>query len=383
VRPQGAPVWPPADEAIVGAIVQAARDGAWGHYLGPRTEELRRILREFHGVQYAWLCSSGTAAVELGLRGLGVGPGDEVILSAYDFKANFTDILALGALPVLVDLRPDDWQLNADLVAAAITPKTKAVLVSHLHGGSVRMNDLRRVVEGGSIGLLEDACQCPGVWIDGRISGTAGDVGVLSFGGTKLTAAGRGGAVLSNRQDVVERIKRHVMRGNDLSPLSELEAAALVPQWKMLPDWNERRLRNVQLLATVLAGFPALRMLTSPRSPTTSGFYKVGFEYGAERMGGLSRDGFCHAAQAEGVAFFPGFRGLHRIHASRRFRAAGPLPVADVADDRIVVLHHPVLLGGERDMHEIADAVRKIERFSGELSRRPVPAFPRPEDFDG
>jgi len=366
----------------VEAIVQAARDGAWGQYLGPRTDELRRILREFHGVEHAWLCSSGTAAVELALRGLGVGPGDEVVMAAYDFKANFTDVLALGALPVLVDLRPDDWQLNVELVADAITPRTKAVLASHLHGGSVRMEELRRVLEGRAIGLLEDACQCPGVTIDGRISGTSGDVGVLSFGGTKLTAAGRGGAVLTNRREVVERIKRHVMRGNDLSPLSELEAAALIPQWGVLRERNEHRFQNVQRLAGLISEFGGLRMLTPPSARTTAGFYKVGFEYDAAGMSGLSRDSFCHAMQAEGMGFSPGFRGLHRIHASRRFRAAGELPVADVAHDRIVVLHHPVLLGGEVEMQETADALRKIEAFAEELSRAPIPPFTRPEDFD-
>jgi dTDP-4-amino-4,6-dideoxygalactose transaminase len=218
--------------------------------------------------------------------------------------------------------------------------------------------------------------------IDGRISGTSGDVGVLSFGGTKLTAAGRGGAVLSNRQEVVERIKRHVMRGNDLSPLSELEAAALVPQWRMLQEWNERRVENVRILTGLLAEFPGLRMLTAPTSRTTSGFYKVGFEYDVTKMSGLSRESFCRAMQAEGVAFSPGFRGLHRIHASRRFRAAGPLPVADVADDRIVVLHHPVLLDGDTEMREIANAARKVGVFAEELSRQPIPAFSRPEDFD-
>jgi perosamine synthetase len=381
-RPQGPPVWPPPNEAVVSAIVRAAREGAWGHYVGHYNDQLKDVLCRAHGVEHAWLCSSGTAAVELALRGLGVVPGDEVILAAYDFKANFTDVLALGAFPVLVDLRADDWQLNVELVAGAITPKTKAVIASHLHGGSVRMAHLKSAIGARSIGIIEDACQCPGVTIDSRIAGTSGDVGVLSFGGTKLTSAGRGGAVLSNRLDVIERIKRYVLRGNDLSPLSELQAAILIPQWQQLQESNSRRAGNVQRLERAITDTPGLRMLTPTSADAASGYYKVGFEYDRSYMSGLSRDAFCHAMRAEGIAFSPGFRGLHRIHASRRFRAAGPLPVADFADAGMVVLHHPVLLGEERDIIEVARALQKITRFAEELSRVPLPAAPTLEDRD-
>src|SRR5204863_8705884 len=138
------PEWPLPDPDVAAGVRQALADGSWGKYHGPRVAGLARLMTEYHQVAHAVLCASGTAAVELALRGLGVGPGDEVILAAYDFKANFTDVLALGALPVLVDLRPDDWQLNVELIAAAITPKTKAVIASHLHGGSVRMAPLKR-----------------------------------------------------------------------------------------------------------------------------------------------------------------------------------------------------------------------------------------------
>lgn len=382
VRPQGPPVWPPRNEAVISAIERAAREGAWGHYIGPYNDQLKDALCRIHGVEHAWLCSSGTAAVELALRGLGVGPGDEVILAAYDFKANFTDVLALGALPVLVDLRPDDWQLNVELVAAAITPKTKAIIASHLHGGSVRMAQLTRVIGDRPIGAIEDACQCPGVTIDSRIAGTSGDVGVLSFGGTKLTSAGRGGALLSNRLDVIERIKRHVMRGNDLSPLSELQAAALIPQWRQLDEVNASRASQAQKLERAIAETPGLRMLTRTTADTAAGYYKVGFEYDASQLSGLSRDGFCQAARAEGIAFSPGFRSLHRIHALRRFRSAGPLPIADLADERMVVLHHPVLLGEESEIGQIAQAIQKITRFAEELSRVPITIAPPLEDCD-
>ena len=102
-------------------------------------------LAQMHGVQHAWLCSSGTIAVELALRGLKVGPGDEVILAAYDFPGNFRAIEAIGARPVLVDLAPGTWTIDVEQVAAAISPRTKAIIVSHLHGSLADMRRLRRI----------------------------------------------------------------------------------------------------------------------------------------------------------------------------------------------------------------------------------------------
>ncbi|MBS0260998.1 MAG: aminotransferase class I/II-fold pyridoxal phosphate-dependent enzyme, partial [Planctomycetes bacterium] len=100
VRPAGPPPWPVRDPAVDQAVAQALADGSWGRYHGPHVAALTRQLAEFHQVAHVVLCASGTAAVELALRGAGVGPGDEVLLAAYDFKGNFQDVLAVGGVPV-------------------------------------------------------------------------------------------------------------------------------------------------------------------------------------------------------------------------------------------------------------------------------------------
>jgi dTDP-4-amino-4,6-dideoxygalactose transaminase len=190
-------------------------------------------------------------------------------------------------------------------------------------------------------------------------------VGVLSFGGSKLTAAGRGGAILTNSLPIIERIKRHTQRGNELSPLSELQAAALVPQWRALDERNELRALNARLLHERLGDDSGLRTVNPP--PTTAGHYKIALEYDPSKFQNLPREQFCQAMRAEGIALSPGFRGLHRIHASRRFRAAGPLPVADRVDESVVVLHHPVLLGTSQEMEEILQAVSRVRRAAAEI----------------
>ena len=194
VRPEGPTDWPPDDPAVAEVLKQVIQDRTWGKYHGPHCEELSGKLAEYHQSEHIVLCSSGTAAIELALRGFKIGPGDEVILAAYDFKGNFQNILTVGATPVLVDIRPENWNLDVDQLEAAIGPNTKAIIVSHLHGGIVPMAAVMEIAKQNGISVIEDACQMPGAIIEGKTAGVWGDVGVLSFGGSKLLSAGRGGA---------------------------------------------------------------------------------------------------------------------------------------------------------------------------------------------
>ena len=340
--------------------------GDWGRYHGPHLPELCRRLAEYHSTEHVLACSSGTCAVELALLGIGVREGDEVILAAYDFKANFQNVLHLKAVPVLVDLDPVTWQMDSSHVEAALTPRTRAILVSHLHGGVVAMPRIRQLADEHKISVVEDACQNPGARVFGRIAGTWGDVGVLSFGGSKLMTAGRGGAILTPRTDVAERIKRHVLRGNDTYPLSEIQAAIVVPQVEQLDTWNARRCDAVQRLQALLHPGTGLVPLQLPTRDISPAYYKVGFQYRSSEFGDLSRDRFVEAMRAEGIAIDAGFRGNHLIHGSRRFRASGELSEATRADQEMITLHHPVLLEGDAAIDEIAAAVHKIQKhFSG------------------
>jgi dTDP-4-amino-4,6-dideoxygalactose transaminase len=369
IRPSGPPSWPFPDDAVRDALLAAYGDGSWGKYHGPHVEGLEKQLADYHGVTHALTCGSGTFAVELALRALQVGPGDEVVLAAYDFPGNFLAIHAIGAMPVLADIAPDSWNLTPEAVAAALSPTTKAVIVSHLHGGIVPMPELMDLVRGKNVAVVEDACQCPGALIAGRKAGTWGDVGVLSFGGSKLLTAGRGGAILTNRADVHQRARLHQLRGNLVCPLSELQAAVLLPQLAKLDDRNAERDRRVAELLVAFQDIPGLRSLQNQSASHRAGYYKLGFQFDASAFG-LDRAAFLAAVRAEGIAFDEGFRAAHVGRSPRRFCAAGPLTEASRADTGMVVLHHPVLLAGADAVAEVADAVRKIHRGATALRER-------------
>lgn len=324
------------------------QDGSWGRYHGPHCDHLRDALAEFHEVEHVILCSSGTVAVELALRSVKVQQGDEVVMAAYDYKANFANVLTLQATPVLVDTQPGVPVLDPEQLRLAFSDRTKAIVCSHLHGCFTDMDAIRTLAAERGVPVIEDGCQAAGGRLKGRAAGSIGDVGVLSFGGSKLLTAGRGGAVLTNDAKLAQRIRLYTQRGNDAYPLSEMQSAVLLPQLQQLPDRTQVRLQRVCQLLNALPTASPLRPALFP-DPAANGadvpaFYKVAFRYDADKAGGRSREDFAAIARQNGVALDPAFPALHKTHSRRRFRAVGELPNASALHEELMTLHHPVLL---------------------------------------
>ncbi len=367
VRPQGPPDWPGADPDVDAALRSACADGSWGKYHAGHTERLEAALRDYHAVQHVLLCGSGTYAVELALRALKVAPGDEVILASYDYPGNFMSVHAVGAMPVLVDVAERHWNLELDRLDGAAGGKTRAVIASHLHGGLVPMRELTGWARERGLAVVEDAAQVPGAVVQGRRAGTWGDAGVLSFGGSKLLTAGRGGALLTPHAVVAQRARTHLLRGNVVCPLSELQAAVLLPQLAKLDARNAHRRANAERLGGLLAGLPGVRPFVSALSDSAPAYYKFGIQF-HDAAFGLSRDRLVAAMRAEGVALADGFPPAHVGRSPRRFRRGSNLAESERAGLGCVVLHHPVLLGTAEDVEEVGAAWRKVHRHAAELA---------------
>ena len=360
VRPQGPPDWPMPDPEVERVVADALRDGSWGRYESGHVEKLEAELARYHEIPFALTCASGTLAVEIALRSLPVGSGDEVIVAGYDYESNLLCVHAVGATPVLVDVAANNWNFDPNRIANAFGPKTKAILVSHLHGGLVPMAEVTAMAAAHGLRVIEDAAQATGAAIHGRKAGTWGDVGILSFGGSKLLAAGRGGALLTRNAEIRQRIRVQLRRGvQQWAALSEIQAAALLPQLAKLDERNARRAANVRRLLDLLKDVPGFRPFSNAIPESQSAFYKLGFQFDPAKFG-ISRDRFVSALRAEGVAFDNGFRAGHVGRSSDRYRKGSDLIEAEHAQHGAVVLHHPVLLGGEPEIDEVACAVRKI-----------------------
>jgi perosamine synthetase len=193
-------------------------------------------------------------------------------------------------------------------------------------------------------------------------------VGILSFGGSKLLTAGRGGALLTASAEIRQRVRLLQNRANNVvCPLSELQAAALLPQIEQLDLRNAHRHAQVLHLREIVRGVAGLRPFALLPEESCPGYYKLGFQY-EESAFGLPRKVLIAALRAEGVAVDEGFRALHAGRALTRFRQVGDLIEADRAHRGAVVLHHPVLLGSPADVEGVGFAVRRVHRFARRIA---------------
>ncbi len=273
--PLGPPTWPTPQPALTELINHLFAAGNWAHPRGPHHQKLTQSLEEYFSrpdepAQVELVCS-GTAAIELALRSIPLQPGDQVIMSAYDFPGNLANIINLGARPVLVDINgPSNdaarspLAINVDAVAAAITPATTAILVSHLHGNLNQMLALSELANQQGITLIEDACQVPGASMldaTGKLmpAGTVGQLSVLSFGGSKLLPAGTGGVLITRDALRHQRARLYQHRTSQAYPIGELQAAIAQFHWQHLCEQNIVRAQQANRLRTELARFEFLR----------------------------------------------------------------------------------------------------------------------------
>jgi dTDP-4-amino-4,6-dideoxygalactose transaminase len=253
-----------------------------------------------------------------------------------------------------VDIDPRNAALDPANLSEACSSATRAIVVSHLHGA---MADVRTIVEFArtrDLWVVEDACQAPGASIDAIPAGTCGDVGVFSFGGSKLLTAGRGGAIATPRADVAQRAKVYCEQGNNAFPLSELQAAVLLPQLEKLAERNATRASNVARLLDRLNDLPEMTPVISSIAQAKPAYYKLGLWYT-----GPARDELIVDLQAAGVPIDAGFRGFAG-RGPRRCRVAGTLDHARRAAERVLVLHHPVLLEPPATIDAVANVIHTI-----------------------
>lgn len=355
--------WPPQDAEIHAALEHVWTSGDWGRYLGQHVPQLESQLAQMHGVAHAFTCASGTIAVELALRAAGVRAGDEVLLGGYDFPGNFRSIEAIGARPVLIDIEEDSWCLDPaqlDQLPGEVRPR--ALIVSHLHGGLAAMQRIRAWADARRVAVVEDACQVPGATVEGRAAGAWGDVGVLSFGGSKLLTSGRGGALLTDDAAAYQRAKIYSERGNHAFPLSELQAAVLRPQLAQLEQRNAQRAQAVARLLEQLGTRHDFQTNRRASGRGTPSFYKIAWR--TEGRLRERREQLVAEAQQLGLPLGLGFRGFVRRGTARCTRV-GALEQSRVAAESTVLLHHSLLLGSAAEIdHAAQQLARLVQRTS-------------------
>lgn len=234
-------------------VIDVLRSGCY--ILGPHNKDLEAELAEYIGVKHAVALNSGTDALHLALRALDIGAGDEVITTAFTFVATTEAIGIVGAKPVFVDIDANTFNIDAEKIENAITPKTKAIIPVHLYGQPANMKVIMEIAQKHDLFVIEDCCQAIGAEIDGKQVGSFGDVGCFSFFPTKnLGAMGDGGLLTTNSQVVKDRVIGLRNHGGAVryyhdeigvnSRLDEVQAAILRIKFKHIDEWNKKRRTN-------------------------------------------------------------------------------------------------------------------------------------------
>ncbi|NNL81074.1 MAG: DegT/DnrJ/EryC1/StrS family aminotransferase [Flavobacteriaceae bacterium] len=249
------------------------RQGRW------KAKKLEAGLANRLDVSHVQLVSSGTAAVTVALAVAGVGSGDEVILPTFTFVASFEAVMALGAIPVLVDI-DDTLTLDPKAVEAAISDKTKAVMPVHMCGSMADLSALKAICDRHNLILVEDACQAIGGTYNGKALGTIGDLGCFSFDYVKTITCGEGGAVVTSNKDYYLKADHYSDHGHDHIGsdrgaeehpflgynyrISELNAAVGLAQLRRMDEFLHIQKRNYETLKNAIADIPGITFRRVP-----------------------------------------------------------------------------------------------------------------------
>lgn len=253
---------PDVGEAEEQAVLEVLRSGMLA--MGKRTAEFEEAWAAYCGVRHAVMMSNGTVALEAVLHALGIGPGDEVITVSFTFNATVSAVLRVGATPVFVDIREDDFCMDPALVERAITPRTKAIVPVHLYGLMADMDPLVDIARRHDLRIVEDAAQAHGATYRGRRAGQFGPA-MFSLYATKNLMTGEGGFATTDDDDVADRLRlhrNHGMRvryhheslGTNDKP-TDLAAAIGLAQLARLDERTEQRRRNAARLTDGLRGY--------------------------------------------------------------------------------------------------------------------------------
>jgi perosamine synthetase len=364
--------WPPQHPQIEDMLQAAYNSGAWGKYSSEYSEQLIAQLQRQFQVECVYPVCSGTFASELALRMLHLPANSEVLLAAYDFSGNFRAIQVAGHVPTLVDLAPNTWSLNLQQLAEITETNVKAVLVSHLHGYLAPMPEIMQLAKTRGWLVVEDCCQAPGASIMGKPVGSWGDIATLSFGGSKLLTAGRGGAVLTSEQQYLQRAKIYCEQGNHAYPLSELQAAVLLPQLELLPLLHKQRASAVAAIKTEMANMDLAHapfQFSMPQGELVgdAAYYKLGFLVTSSASAKIYAHEIASRMRACGIEINVGFEGFaHR--SAKRCRKLGDLTNAQHAAQGTLVLHHTALLEPPEKLREMTHIMKEIlENYALEL----------------
>jgi len=400
-HPTPFPSWPVFDQTEERALLDMLRSGKWYRGSGQMVNRFEQAYAQLTGARFCLGTANGTSALFTSLNGLGVEPGDEVLVPPYTFVATINVVLRQHALPVFVDTDAETFQMDARKIEAAITPRTRAIVPVHLGGNACDLDAILPIAARHNIPVIEDACQAHlGEW-RGRKVGTYGQAGCFSFQASKNLNSGEGGAILSNDEDLRDRCYTFHNNGSGLKPIgsftysstgtnlrmTEFQAALLMAQMTRIEEQAKTRTENARYLTSLLKEIPGIAPARMYDGCTRNAYHLYMFRYDKAHFAGVPRSVFLKALAAEGVPASGGYtplntqpflkNALHSRGCQKLFPGTvlaeweerNRCPVNDRLCEEAVWFTQTMLLAPRSSMDRIADGIRKIQANAALLSR--------------
>lgn len=366
--------WPSYSEEEVNAVAQVLRSGRVNYWTGDECRKFEEEFAAFAGCRHAIALTNGTVALDLALIGLGIGSGDEVIVTPRSFIASASSVVNAGATPVFADVDRDSGNLSAETIAPKLTESTKAIVLVHLAGWPADMDPIMELARSRGIAVIEDCAQAHGAEYRGHSVGSIGDIGAWSFCQDKImTTGGEGGMVTLDDDDPWRTMWAFKDHGKSWEAVYErqhppgfrwlhesfgtnwrmLEMQAVIGrlQLKRLAGWREARTRNAQAIALALqplAGADGPVRVPKVPASMTHAYYRFYCYVRPEALaGGWNRDRIVAEIKAAGVPCYQGSCSeiyLEKAFDGASYRPAQPLPVAEeLGQTSLMFLVHPTL----------------------------------------
>lgn len=377
--------WPYYAEDEIAAVEAVLRSGKVNYWTGDTVDGFEKAYAQALGVRHAIAVANGSVALELALHALGIGPGDEVIVTSRSFVASASCIALAGATPVFADVDADSQNVTAQTIEAAIGPRTRALILVHLAGWPCDFDTILPLARQHGLKVVEDCAQAHGARCKGRPLGSFGDAVAFSFCQDKIiSTGGEGDLLVTDDENVWKRAWAYKDHGKNVDRISAeppgvefrwlhdtmgtnwrmtaMQAVIGACQLNKLAEWIAQRAANANQLAEGLAGHTALRV-PNPAQCVVHSYYRFYVFLHAEMLAaGWSRPRILEALRGEGIPCASG--SCSEIYRERAFATLGlqpaePLPTAKLLGETgIALLVHPTL--GEEDMQDTVDAFGKV-----------------------
>jgi dTDP-4-amino-4,6-dideoxygalactose transaminase len=381
------PSWPQFEADEIEAVGKVLRSGKVNYWTGEECHKFEDEFASFVGVKHAISLGNGTLALELALRAMGIGAGDDVIVPARTFIASASCAVAVGARPVVADIDPYSQNLTADTIRAVLTPNTRAIVAVHLAGWPCDMDPIMALAHERGIKIIEDCAQAHGAMYKGRPVGSLGECAAFSFCQDKImTTGGEGGMLLTNNTQLWDKAWSYKDHGKSHNSvflhrhppgfrwlhesfgsnfrMTEMQAAIGRRQLAKLPRWREARRRNAATLEAGFSAIPGLRITPAPDDICHAYYKYYVFIDPSVLADGWSTTKIIQAINTLGIPSFSG--ACPEIYLEQAFvdQCWGPaerLPVARVlGETSLMFMVHPTL--GEKEMAATVAAVGEVMR---------------------